>query len=256
MPFFSDIYYHQFQGGGSILKPPLILIHGAAGSHLHWPPEMRRLPGTRVYALDLPAHGKSSGQARQTIEAYASSVHEWFVGLQLSKAVFAGHSMGGAIAIKLALDYPDCVSGLVLLGAGARMKVSSEILQFAESETTYLSAVKQVVDLSFSPDTPIRLIELAIKRMAETRHSVVFADFRACDAFDVIGRLSEIQIPTLILCGEQDRLTPLRLAINLSEHISDSKLEVIPGAGHMLQIEKPGLVSDAVRDFIYGLSYI
>jgi pimeloyl-ACP methyl ester carboxylesterase len=253
MPFWNEIYYHLYQSSRLHTRQPLVLIHGAAGNHLYWPHELRRLPGEDVFALDLPAHGKSQGQARQTISAYANVVHDWLLGLEISEAIFVGHSMGGAIALNLALDHPDCVAGLVLVGTGARLRVLPEILQYAESETTYLNAVRLIVNSSFSDGASTRMVELASDRMAEVRHSVLYADLRACDQFDVADRLSMIDKATLILCGEYDLLTPLRYSHYLAEQILASQLRVIPGTGHMLQLENPRQVAEAIKEYLLGL---
>ena len=61
MPVAADLYYHIYEGSEEGRRPPVVLIHGAGGTHLHWPSEVRRLPGYRVLALDLPGHGKSGG---------------------------------------------------------------------------------------------------------------------------------------------------------------------------------------------------
>ena len=98
--------------------PPSYLIHGAGGHHLYWPPQIRRLTGYRVYALDLPGHGRSGGSGQQTIDSYTTAVKDWLIEVNLHSAVFVGHSMGSAIALSLALNYPDHVLGLVLIGGG------------------------------------------------------------------------------------------------------------------------------------------
>ena len=256
MPTSGEIYFHLYEGSNPGQKPPLVLIHGAAGDHLYWPSEIRRLPGSRVYALDLPGHGKSGGRGRQSIESYASAVQAWLTGIGVHSAVFAGHSMGSAIALSLALEHPESAAGLVLLGAGARLRVSPEIMSFAESPTTYLSAVKLVVDWSFSTQTSARLKELAGKRMAAARASVLYGDFRACNEFDVSALLTSISQPTLVVTGEDDRMTPLRYAQYLAEQIPGAQLAVIPEAGHMLQLEKPRQVAEVMREFLAGIHYL
>ena len=77
----------------------MVLIHGAGGDHLFWPPEMRRLPDYRVITLDLPGHGKTEGPGCQSIQDYARDVAEFMDVASLSRAVFVGHAMGGAIAL-------------------------------------------------------------------------------------------------------------------------------------------------------------
>lgn len=255
MPFLSDIYYHQYEGSTIGRKPTLILIHGAGGTHLYWPPEVRRLPGTRVYAPDLPGHGKSRGRGHQTIEAYSQSVLDWMTGLGVHSAVFVGHSMGGAIALNLALDYPEHVVGVVLMGGGARFKVAESLLDSTQSATTYMNAVKLIVDWSFSPTTPNRLKELAGQRMAETRASVLHNDLNACQSFDATERIGDLKKPALIVCGTDDRMMPPRYSQFLAEQIPGADLQLISEAGHMVQLEKPQLVANAILNFLRGIKY-
>jgi len=255
MPDIADIYYHVYGGDSAVRRSAVVLIHGAGGNHLYWPPELRRLPGYRVYALDLPGHGKSGGRGLQSIAAYTQAVKDWLLALGVHSAVFAGHSMGSAIALRLALEYAEHVNGLILVGGGARFKVSPQLLDNAASQTTYQNAVNLVIDGSFGSSASPRLKELAAQRMATTRSSVLYGDFLACGAFDETSRVEQICQPTLIVCGDEDRMTPPRQSQYLAEHIPDSVLTTIPQAGHMVMLEKPQLVADARLGFLSGLKY-
>jgi pimeloyl-ACP methyl ester carboxylesterase len=249
MPHLAEIYYSLHKGGDG-KKPAVILIHGAGGTHLNWPPQLRRLPGYRVFALDLPGHGKSSSRSQQSIASYAASVIAWFEELGLDRAVFVGHSMGSAIVMQIALDYPQHISALALIGSGARLRVHPDLIQDTSSETTFYRAVDMVVSWSFSSNASQRLVELAAKRMLETRPSVLHNDFLACDSFDIMERIPEIKQPTLIMCGEDDCMTPVRFSHNLVNNTSLSRLKVIPEAGHMAMLEKPEQVAEALIDFL------
>jgi len=133
MPVAANLYYYT-ASDNEIGKRPVVIIHGAGGTHLYWPPEIRRLSGYRVYALDLPGHGKSdASRGRQTIADYAGCVLEWLDAIGLNRAVFVGHSMGSAIALTLAIHHPQQVLGLGLVGAGARLRVHPDILENADN---------------------------------------------------------------------------------------------------------------------------
>lgn len=255
MPVAAQLYYHIYEGSDQGQKPPVILIHGAGGTHLYWPSEVRRLAGYRLYALDLPGHGKSGGRGQQSISAYVEQLIEWMNAIQLHGAVFIGHSMGSAIGLSLALDYPDQVLGLGLVGSGSRLKVAAAILDAAASETTFQNAVDQVVSNSFSEKTAPGLVEQAAKRMAETRPSVLYGDFLACNSFDVTERLGEIDQPTWIACGAEDRMTPRRYSQFLADHIPGSSMKIFPDAGHMLMLEQPQIFANALSDFLASLYY-
>ncbi|MBN2550901.1 MAG: alpha/beta hydrolase [Anaerolineales bacterium] len=255
MPVDANLYYHLYKGGEEGLRPPVVLIHGAGGTHLYWPAEIRRLAGYRVFAPDLPGHGKSPGRGKQTISAYADAVLEWLTALGMHSLVFIGHSMGSAVAIHLALNYPEHVLGLGLIGAGARLRVNPLLLESAANDTTFPRAVEMVVQWSFSSHTSAQLIELAGQRMASTRPSVLQGDFIACNAFDETQRISQIQRPTLILCGEEDRMTPVRNAQFLANNIPGAVLKIIPQAGHMVMLEQPQEVAKSITTFLSTLSF-
>lgn len=253
MPVAAGIYYHHYLDEQAP-NLPVVLLHGAGGMHLYWPPEVRRMKGLQVYALDLPGHGRSDQSGGlQDIASHADAVIDWMNALQLPAAVFVGHSMGGAIALKLALDYQEQVSGLALISSAANLPVNPCLLDDASHPTTFAKAVGNIVQWSFSSQASERLVELARHRMLETRPSVLHSDLRACDRFDVRERVKEITKPTLIICGSEDRMAPLRNSQFLSLTIPRSTLKVINGAGHMLMLERPAVIAQALAEFVQSL---
>lgn len=253
MPLSAEIYYflHSRDGTNQI---PVVLIHGAGGMHLYWPSVIRRLRGYRIYALDLPGHGKSLGTGRQSIDAYMAEVNAWMDRIGLDNAVFAGHSMGSAIALKMALKHSKRVRGLILIGAGARMRVHPDILTGIDDPANFQLIVKLVFEWAFAPQAPVRLVELARQRMAETQPAILQGDFIACNDFDVITQLGGIGCPVLVMCGEEDRMTPTRYAQFLVDHIRSAELEIIPGCGHMAMLEKPDEVTWFMQRFLRQIS--
>jgi pimeloyl-ACP methyl ester carboxylesterase len=255
MPVSGNLYYSQHSERDTE-TPPLVLIHGAGGTHLYWPPEIRRLRGYCVYAIDLPGHGKSStSDGQQSIGEYARVLVQWLETLKLRRAVLVGHSMGSAIVLDMAIHHPEYVVGLGLLGAGARLRVLPDLMSYVADQTTYYKATDLLVACSFSANAPTHLIELASKRLLETRPSVLYSDLVACDRFDVMEQLGKVKQPTLVMCGEDDQLTPLRYAQYLVSSIPDARLSVIPGAGHMVMLEKPDLVADSLHSFLQEVTF-
>jgi pimeloyl-ACP methyl ester carboxylesterase len=254
MPVVAELYYHLYQGSGYETLP-VVLLHGAGGTHLSWPPEVRRLAKARVFALDLPGHGKSPGRGQQSIAGYARRVQEWLGAVGLNRAAFVGHSMGGAIALEMALQYPENVLALGLLASGTRLPIPAQILTDAASPTTYRKAHETISHLAFSPAADPHLIELVMQHMAEIRQSVMHGDLLACNDFDATGRIERIHPPTLVVCGSDDGLTPLRYSQYLADTIPAGRLVVIPAAGHMLMLERPQAVAQALEVFLSGISY-
>lgn len=255
MPLAANVYY-QLSERQSEVRPPLVLIHGAGGNHLFWPPQIRRLGGFRVYALDLPGHGRSPGEGYQSIESYSHAVMEWFYQVGLSRAIFIGHSMGSAIALSVALEHKDCVLGLGLVGSAARLRVAPALLDLTTDPANHPQVVAWIVEWAFAANVPPSFKRLAAQRLAETRPAVLRGDFLACDAFDVVTRLGEVMCPALVVCGDEDRLTPLRYAQRLAEGLPQGRLKTLPGVGHMAMLEQPEEVAQALREFCLQIPYL
>jgi len=254
MPTAAGLYYF-IHNAEATARPPVILIHGAGGTHLNWPPQIRRLEGRPILAVDLPGHGKSEGVGRQVIGEYAGDLVRFMDALKIRAAILVGHSMGSAIALTLAIEYPKRVLGLGILGGGVRLQVSPDLLQNAANSSAFSSVVQWVTENSYGPQADSRLKELGAMRMAETRPPVLYGDFLACDDFHALDALPRIKVPTLILVGEQDKMTPPRLSRVLNSGIPGSCLVTLPETGHMLMLEQPELVADSLSEFLSSVPY-
>ncbi len=252
MPNAGEIHYQGSISSG-INREVLILIHGAGGSYQYWPPEIRRLAGRDILAVDLPGHGESPGDCKDSIEEYAEVLLEFMDLLEIDRAVLGGHSMGSAIAQRMCLDYPKRVKGLILVGAGARLRVHPQLIEDCSQPETFPQAVSQIMEWSFSQHADLKLVRLAGDRMKEISPKVLLADFEACNAFEIRDEVGEINLPSLIICGQDDQMTPVGFSEFLAEKIRGSRLEIIPGAGHMVMLEKPEIVAVLIDEFLKQL---
>jgi len=168
----------------------------------------------------------------------------------LHKAVLVGHSMGGAISLYMGLQYPERVRALSLVGTGANLPVNADFLENTAHETTFQSAVEFLTSWAFSPSADPKLAEAAQQQMLGTRPTVLHGDFVACAAFDARERLGEIECPTQVICGSDDKLMPVRFSQYLADHIPSAELDLIPEAGHMVMLEKPTLFAAALEKFL------
>lgn len=225
-----------------------MLLHAAGGSRLEWPGELRRLPNASVYALDLPGHGRSDPPGRDSIEAYAAVVLTFIEQMGLRDVVLLGRSMGGAIAQLIGLQRPPAVSGLVLVATGARLRVMDAILEGILDD--FQTTAEMIVDNVWAEEAPSAMIEASRQHLLETDPAVAHGDYVACNRFDVMDRLGEIRLPTLVINGTADRMTPLKYGRFLADQIPDAQLLIVEDAGHMVTLEKPEAVAAAVRRFL------
>ncbi len=238
MPAAGELYYTVHRSG-DLSRPPLVLIHDLGSNSLEWPAEIRHLANRQVFALDLPGHGKSKGASRQSIADYAERTALFLQALALKKAVVVGSGMGGAIALELGWRYRLLLSGLCVLGGGARLPIPAEILANAGHAHTHPMAVRALVALMSGPHTDTATIQALTKRLMATRPSVLQADLLACDSFDLSRRLKRIRLPALILCGAEDRFAPPAYAQFLVSNLPQAALQTIDDAGHWIAQEQP-----------------
>ncbi|MEK6711453.1 MAG: alpha/beta fold hydrolase [Nitrospinota bacterium] len=232
---------------------PLVFLHGAGGTREVWARLGHGLSrkGRRVLALDLPGHGRSGGPGCRSIEEYAAWVLRFLGAQGLRRPVLAGHSMGGAVALACALSSAEALGGLILLGTGARLRVLDSILQGLRAD--FARAVDAIVGYSFAPGAPPALAEETRRELLACPPGVAEGDLRACDAFDVMDRLGEVTLPTLVLCGESDALTPSKYSRFLAGRIPGARLAIVEKAGHMLMLERPAQVGEAIAAFLDSL---
>jgi pimeloyl-ACP methyl ester carboxylesterase len=215
-----------------------VFIHGAGGDHTIWTRQFeyfRRKAG--VYVPELPGHGKSEELEPVSIAEYGEIIKDFVDTLALAPVTLIGHSMGGAITQYMALRYPDRLKSIVLVGTGARLRVTPEILDRVEGH--FQEVISTICNYAFGPETPRELVIWVREQMERNRPAVLHRDFVACNQFDSMKEVSRIALPTLILCGKVDLLTPLKYSQYLHDQISGSVLKLIDGSGHMPMLEKP-----------------
>lgn len=247
--------------------PALILIHGTSASLHTWEPLRARLGNRfRIIAYDQPGHGLTGPHPERdyTFEGMADALDAVFEAEDIERAVLVGNSMGGWVAWRDALENPDRVSALVLLdAAGIPKAVDTEsnlgfrLLQSpagrlamrkftprAAVEASLLDTVS--VDAIVTPDMVDRYWELL--RYPGNRRAA--GDQFTSPRRDLSGRLGEIEVPTLVLWGEQDQLIDASSAAVFTERMPNAKAVIFPGVGHLPMEEAPNRTADEIVRFL------
>jgi pimeloyl-ACP methyl ester carboxylesterase len=226
-----------------------LLIHGVAGASIQWLELAEHLEEEhRVIALDLPGHGSSTGRGGRSVESYLKAVRSFTEALHLTPTILCGYSMGGAIAMEYALKYPEDVFALGLISTGARLKVSPLFLEIClEKDMEKLKIL--LGKYAFAPSVSLIQIQKWYKKWGLPASEVIYGDFLACNSFDLMEGVEKIKTPALVVCGDEDRMTPVKYSEFLASKMENSSLHIIEGGGHMLMVEKPLELSAALADF-------
>jgi pimeloyl-ACP methyl ester carboxylesterase len=233
---------------------PLLLLHGAGSNGHAWHYQYDHL-GKRhsPIAPDLPGHGRSSGvEGLRSIDDYAAFTAAFLDALKLDSVVAAGHSMGGAIAMQLALRFPKRVKALVLIATAAKFDIPNERIETWRAVT--MGRMSQPFNNDgYSPKTVATKPEIIREGWGEqiqTDPRVRWGDLVACSQCDLRERIGQLDTPTLILAGADDTITPLVQAELLKSRIKRALLEVVPDASHRLTTERPDVTNTAIEKFL------
>ncbi len=250
MPLLQTTQGKLVYAGRGTSSPPLVCLHGAGGNHRHWGYQLRDLcPKRRILTFDLPGHGRSPEPGCKRIEDYGNWLLTALDILDIEQTFIAGHSMGGMIALWVALHAPERVAGLILTSTGARLKILPLLLENLANGGLNLT-VQTIVQRGYGKKAAPELVLAGSQDFKQVKPTVFYGDFLACNEFNVMDKLGRITCPTLILCGEEDEVTPPKFSLYLQKHIPRAKLVIIPEAGHMLPLEKPIEVSAEIGNFL------
>lgn len=243
---------------------PIVFLHAFPFNRTMWMPQEQALSDRfRVITVDLRGHGESDAPYwRYSLEHYADDVKALLLHLGISKAVFAGLSMGGYLEFTLYRRYAGLILGLVFADTRAeadrpeQMKWRFDLAQRAGAMGAS-AVVDEMLPKLLSPSRYARDPEL-VERVKSIQSSAptpgIIGDLMAmAERPDSTGLLASIRVPTLVIVGEDDVLTPPADAMRIATGIAGSKLVIIPDAGHMSNMEQPALFNRALEEFAAGV---
>ncbi len=238
--------------------PPLVLVHGAASDSRTWRPQLTALADEfTVVAWDEPGAGRSSDvPVGFTLADYVDCLAAVIGALDLGPAHVAGLSWGGTVALELYRRRPELVATLLLCDTYAGWKGSLP----AEEVRTRIEGVRQTVAAggeSFDPtlpglfagDPPAEFVPLLEAMADDVRPDSMKTALSVMAETDQCDLLPNVAVPALLIWGELDGRSPLSVARQFEDAIPDTELVVIPGAGHMSNLEAPEPFNDVVRRF-------
>ncbi|WNJ87926.1 alpha/beta fold hydrolase [Bosea sp. 685] len=235
---------------------PLVFVHGFTTTAEFWREQTEVFSRLyKVIRINLPGHGVSPrpDDRKYTIAAFADDVLEVYRTLGIDSAVLIGLSMGGTVAQSFALDYPERVRALVLVGAtphGLGEDVNVDNVLQAIEDLGVVTASQNVIERSFGKAASPELLKFAKAEVSQTPASVARQAIASLNASDSRSRLGDIGVPTLVVVGEEDIITPPSESRVLAEGIPGSRLEVMAGAGHFPMLEQPQAFNRLLDDFL------
>lgn len=249
------------QGTGT---PPALLLHGFPLDSRMWEAQLPAIAsaGHRVIGPDLRGFGRSRSDAPFTIESLADDIHAFAAALGAIPFVLAGLSMGGYVALAYAKKYAGDLRGLVLLDT----KAEADTAEGKQGREKMIELVRkdgskpiadQMMPKMLAKDAADQRPQTAqtLRRMMEAcpPKTIEHALSAMRDRPDRSGELASIRVPTLVIVGESDAITPPAVAEAMVKKIPGAQLVTIRGAGHMSPMEQPEQVNGAIRGFLEEL---
>jgi pimeloyl-ACP methyl ester carboxylesterase len=266
--------------GGSIYTvtrgdgPTILFSHGVTITSRAWVKQFEALPelGVRVVGFDHRGHGDSVlGSSGHSVQNLATDMRTVIEGLDLRDVVLVGHSMGGVAVQAFALEHPDVVRqrvrGLVLLSTLAKTSVSaSRQLRCLAERVTGSFDLRKVMTrpnlgtvfarVGFGREPLASQVELNRQMLASCDSATAQEATAALLGLDLTGQLVGLDAPTLVIGGTNDVITPPAESRRLAELIPGARLEMVPGAGHMIMLERTELFHELLLDFARELGVL
>ena len=261
MQFIVQGYPAYAYTGGRPFDPSartVLFIHGAAFDHSVWQWQSRSFAhhGFGVLAVDLPAHGRSPGRARATIEAMADWVAAFIDAAGLERAALVGHSMGSLVALQCALAHPQRVEKLALVGTSIPMPVGEAFLAAAHDDDPAGLDMEAVwghsrnAMLATSAVPGVSLLGASRSLNGRARAGLLHTDLAACHAWQVPrDKLASLTLPVLVVGGKRDQMTPLKATQAAAALLPRARFATLD-AGHSMMSEAPRELLRVLRDFL------
>jgi len=227
----------------------VLFIPGAGGGREEWVCQTEYFTDSEVVVF--PGHPE--GKPCSSVDDYVDWLRDYTHQQRYRDVVLIGHSMGSAIAQLYGLKYGEEVRALVLIGAGARLRVLPALLAILKGMITDKVAWQKYLEDEYSTIDP-EIRQALLEARMEIGPAVTLNDYLCCDKFDIMDQVHTIKLPTLAICGSEDKKTPVKYTKYLADKIEGATQVVIAGATHWVHIEKPKEVNQAIEEFLSSVS--
>lgn len=250
MPFCADIFYRQYKGEREGFGIPVILLHGGGSTHMGWPSDLRRLPGQNIFAIDLPGHGLSRQPACNSLAGLANRLKDYFLCMGFFHVILVGFSLGGALALQFAALFPERIRKLALISCGTRFHIPNGIMSHLRPPVNNLKAAEAFSRAAFHDNAAPAFRRKIIEPLVHLDPFVMAADFHMGRIFRAAFPKKPVNFPCLFIGGADDKISPPQ-SIHLLKHFSSqTRIEIIENAGHMVLYEKTRQVRDRLVGFL------
>jgi pimeloyl-ACP methyl ester carboxylesterase len=241
---------------GDPAGPPVVLLHGITDSWRSFEPVMAHLPAhLRVLSISQRGHGESDRPGSYRTRDFAADAAAFIEALKLGPALVVGHSMGSVNAMRLAIDRPELVRGLVLAGAFAAFTTNAGVVEFYR---TVIEPLRDPIEPAFAAEwqqstlaQPVlpAFFETVVAETLKVPAAVWRAGFAGLLEDDFSAELHRITAPTLVAWGDRDSFSPREDQDRIAAKICGARLVTYAGAGHALHWEEPARFARDVADF-------
>ena len=234
-------------------KETVVFLHGSGLSHIVWSLTEQFLSSKEfnVLSIDLPGHGNSEGPCLESIEKIADWLEEVFNKLNLNQMTLIGHSQGCLEALEYSFRYKRRLKKIIFIGGSYRMPVNKDLIDLAENGDN--DSVKLMMKWGFEGSkkfiggNPIEKIIQSPRDISE----ILAVDLKACNNYaNGEEAAKSINLPTLIISGELDKMVNLEASKKFSSLVKNSSTHIIIGSGHMIMIEKAFEMREKILEFL------
>ncbi|MGG2119889.1 alpha/beta hydrolase [Bacillus bombysepticus] len=230
-------------------NPVALFVHGVGGSSKHWEPLLSEL-GEQIIpiTIDLPGHGKSKGTVLNSISGVVDFLDEFLEVLEIKQPlIYVGHSVGGLIGLQFTLSHPEKVSKLCVICSAAKIQLHPDFFNQVMNNNWDMELLRK----SFAEEIPEYVKNIVLDEFYFTRLDDNSTDFMNLKTVDLREKIKSIDIPSLIITGDDDVIISPRHSNFLSNQIKNSNIIRINKGGHYVQVEQPEIVANNIKTFCF-----